>query len=82
MEYFGEAIVRFYQLGLKMKNKKKGVGYVDFLKNKKVRKIYEKIFSNYELVFSSFLYILWMDRFPASGILMSTYFSSFLDIYE
>ena len=24
---------------------------MDFLKNKKVRKIYEKIFSNYELVF-------------------------------
>lgn len=24
MEYFGEAIVRFYWLGLKMKNKKKG----------------------------------------------------------
>ena len=81
MEYFGEAIVRFCWLDLKMKNKK-GVGYVDFLKNKKMRKIYEKIFSNYELVFSSFLYILWMDRFPASGILMSTYFSSFLDIYE
>ena len=57
MEYFGEAIVRFCWLGLKMKNKK-GVGYVDFLKNKKMRKIYEKIFSNYELVFSSFLYIL------------------------
>lgn len=27
---------------------------MDFLKNKKVRKIYEKIFSNYEAVFSSF----------------------------
>ena len=50
MEYFGEAIVRFYWLDLKMKNKKE-VGYVDFLKNKKVRKIYEKIFSNYEPVF-------------------------------
>lgn len=24
MEYFGEAIVRFYWLGLKMKNKKRG----------------------------------------------------------
>lgn len=81
MEYFGEAIVRFCWLDLKMKNKK-GVGYVDFLKNKKMRKIYEKIFSNCELVFSSFLYILWMDRFPASGILMSTYFSSFLDAYK
>ena len=57
MEYFGEAIVRFCWLDLEMKNKK-GVGYVDFLINKKVRKIYEKIFSNYELVFSSFLYIL------------------------
>lgn len=34
MEYFGEAIVRFCWLGLKMKNKKM-VGYVDFLKNKK-----------------------------------------------
>ena len=48
-----------------MKNKK-GIGYVDFLKNKKVRKIYEKIFSNYELVFSSFLYILYMYKIPAS----------------
>ena len=57
MEYFGEAIVQFCWLDLKMKNKK-GVGYVDFLKNKKVRKIYEKIFSNCELAFSSFLYIL------------------------
>lgn len=65
MEYFGEAIVRFYWLDLKMKNKK-GAGYVDFLKNKKVRKIYEKIFSNYELVFSSFLYILYMYKIPAS----------------
>ena len=37
MEYFGEAIVQFCWLDLKMKNKK-GVGYVDFLKNKKVRK--------------------------------------------
>ena len=71
MEYFGEAIVRFYWLDLKMKNKK-GVGYVDFLKNKKVRKIYEKIFSNCELVFSSFLYILYMCKIPASGIFMST----------
>ena len=62
--------MRFYWLSLKMKNKK-GVGYVDFLKNKKVRKIYEKIFSNCELAFSSFLYILWMDRIPASGIFMS-----------
>lgn len=53
MEYFGEAIVQFCWLDLKMKNKK-GVGYVDFLKNKKVRKIYEKIFSNCELAFSSF----------------------------
>ena len=42
--------MRFYWLGLKMKNKKM-MGYVDFLKNKKARKIYEKIFSNYELVF-------------------------------
>lgn len=58
--------MRFYWLSLKMKNKKKGVGYVDFLKNKKVRKIYEKIFSDYELVFSSFLYILYMYKIPAS----------------
>ncbi len=65
MEYFGEAIVRFCWLDLKMKNKKGG-GYVDFLKNKKARKIYEKIFSNYELVFSSFLYILYMYKIPAS----------------
>ena len=65
MEYFGEAIVRFCWLDLKMKNKKRG-GYVDFLKNKKMRKIYEKIFSNYELVFSSFLYILYMYKIPAS----------------
>ena len=65
MEYFGEAIVRFCWLYLKMKNKK-WVGYVDFLKNKKMRKIYEKIFSNYELVFSSFLYILYMYKIPAS----------------
>ena len=65
MEYFGEAIVQFCRLDLKMKNKK-GIGYVDFLKNKKVRKIYEKIFSNYELVFSSFLYILYMYKIPAS----------------
>lgn len=65
MEYFGEAIVRFCWLGLKMKNKKM-MGYVDFLKNKKARKIYEKIFSNYELVFSSFLYILYMYKIPAS----------------
>ena len=65
MEYFGEAIVRFCWLDLKMKNKKR-VGYVDFLKNKKMRKIYEKIFSNYELVFSSFLYILYMYKIPAS----------------
>ena len=50
MEYFGEAIVRFCWLDLKMKNKK-GVGYVDFFKNKKVRKSYEKICSNCELVF-------------------------------
>lgn len=44
MEYFGEAIVWFCWIDLKMKNKK-GVGYVDFLKNKKVRKIlWENIF--------------------------------------
>ena len=71
IEYFGEVIVRFCWLDLKMKNKKK-VGYMDFLKNKKCVKFYEKIFSNYELVFSSFLYILWMDRFPASWIFMNT----------
>lgn len=65
MEYFGEAIVQFCWLDLKMKNKK-GIGYVDFLKNKKVRKIYEKIFSNCELVFSSFLYILYIYKIPAS----------------
>lgn len=57
--------MRFYWIGLKMKNKK-DVGYVDFLKNKKVRKIYEKIFSNCELAFSSFLYILYMYKIPAS----------------
>lgn len=61
MEYFGEVIVRFYWLGLKTKNKK-GVGYVDFLKNKKVRKIYEKIFSNYELVCPAFyIFYGWID---------------------
>ena len=38
MEYFSEAIARFCWLDLKMKNKK-GVGYMDFLKNKKVCKI-------------------------------------------
>ena len=65
MEYVGEAIVRFCWFGLKMKNKKM-VGYVDFLKNKKARKVYEKIFSNYETVFSSFLYILYMYKIPVS----------------
>lgn len=57
--------MRFYWLSLKMKNKK-GVGYVDFLKNKKVREIYEKIFSNCELAFPSFLYILYMYKILAS----------------
>ena len=64
MEYFGEAIVQFCWLDLKMKNKK-GVGYVDFLKNKKVRKIYEKIFSNSSWFFQLLIYFI-IYKIPAS----------------
>ena len=60
IEYFGEAIVRFCWIDLKMKNKK-DVGYVDFLKNKKVRKIlWENIFKLRAGFFQLLIYFIYV----------------------
>ena len=66
MEYFGEAIVRFCLLDLKMKNKKKGQDMWIFLKIKKCAKFMRKYFQIASWFFSSFLYILYMYKIPAS----------------